>query len=155
MGEKNPWPTWADPGLVSSASSNDDVHLVLDGLGTFIGMVFPPLGAVFDLANAYLYYQEGRYGQATLSVLSAIPWAGDALGVAKYGNLKESVKGVAEIQSDAVRKKLFVLAADIAMSSGDVDESEDAMLEAFQRLLGIDDALATKIIEVLSLKYAV
>ena len=75
--------------------------------------------------------------------------------VAKYGNLKESVKGVAEIQSDAVRKKLFVLAADIAMSSGDVDESEDAMLEAFQRLLGIDDALATKIIEVLSLKYAV
>ncbi len=74
--------------------------------------------------------------------------------VAKYGNLKESVKGVAEIQSEAVRKKLYVLAADIAMSSGDVDESEDQMLESFQRLLGLDDALCTKIIEVLSLKYA-
>jgi uncharacterized tellurite resistance protein B-like protein len=74
--------------------------------------------------------------------------------VARFGNLKESVKGVAEIQSEAVRKKLFVLAADIAMSSGDVDESEDQMLEAFQRLLNIDDALATKIIEVLSIKYA-
>ena len=75
--------------------------------------------------------------------------------VARHGNLKESVKAVAEIQSEAVRKKLFVLSADIAMSSGDVDEAEDRMLEAFQRLLGIDDATATKVLEVLSLKYAV
>ena len=74
--------------------------------------------------------------------------------VARHGNLKESVKAVAEIQSEAVRKKLFVLAADIAMSSGDVDEAEDRMLEAFQRLLGIDDVLATKALEVLTLKYA-
>ncbi len=75
--------------------------------------------------------------------------------VARHGNLKESVKAVAEIGSEAVRKKLFVLSADIAMSSGDVDEAEDRMLEAFQRLLGIDDATATKVLEVLSLKYAV
>ena len=74
--------------------------------------------------------------------------------VARYGNLKESVKAVAEIQSEAVRKKLFVLAADIAMSSGDVDESEDRMLEAFQRLLNIDDGTATKILEVLTMKYS-
>ena len=74
--------------------------------------------------------------------------------VARHGNLKESVKAVAEIQSEAVRKKLFVLAADIAMSSGDVDESEDRMLEAFQRLLNIDDATATRVLEVLSMKYA-
>lgn len=74
--------------------------------------------------------------------------------VARHGNLKESVKAVAEIGSEAVRKKLFVLAADIAMSSGDVDESEDRMLEAFQRLLNIDDSTATKVLEVLSLKYA-
>lgn len=75
--------------------------------------------------------------------------------VARHGNLKESVKAVAEISSEAVRKKLFVLSADIAMSSGDVDESEDRMLEAFQRLLNIDDATATKVLEVLSMKYAV
>jgi uncharacterized tellurite resistance protein B-like protein len=74
--------------------------------------------------------------------------------VARYGNLKDSVKAVAEIESEAVRRKLYVLAADLAMSSGDVDESEDRMLEAFQRLLGIDDELATKIIEVLTIKYA-
>src|SRR3954471_22566472 len=75
--------------------------------------------------------------------------------VARCGSLKDSVKAVAEIQSEAVRKKLFILAADLAMSSGDVDESEDQMLEAFQRLLGIDDVLATKILEVLTIKYAV
>jgi uncharacterized tellurite resistance protein B-like protein len=75
--------------------------------------------------------------------------------VARYGNLKESIKAVAEIQSEAVKRKLFVLAADLAMSSGDVDESEDQMLEAFQRLLGIDDTIATKILEVLTYKYAV
>ena len=75
--------------------------------------------------------------------------------VARYGNLKESVKAVAEIQSEAVRRKLFVLAADIAMSSGDVSESEDQMLEAYQRLMNIDDATAHNIIEVMALKYAV
>ena len=74
--------------------------------------------------------------------------------VARYGNLRESVKAVAEIQSDAVRKKLYILAADLAMSSGDVDESEDRLLEAYQRLLGIDDVTATKVLEVLSIKYA-
>lgn len=74
--------------------------------------------------------------------------------VARCGSLKDSVKAVGEIESPAVRKKLFILAADLAMSSGDVDESEDQMLEAFQRLLGVDDALATTVIEVLSLKYA-
>ncbi len=36
---------------------NDDVHLVLDTLG-----LIPVVGAVFDLANSYMYYQEGRYG---------------------------------------------------------------------------------------------
>ena len=64
------------------------------------------------------------------------------------------MKALAEIQSEAVRKKLFILAADIAMSSGDVDEVEDQMLETYQRLLNIDDATATKILEVLAIKYA-
>jgi uncharacterized tellurite resistance protein B-like protein len=73
--------------------------------------------------------------------------------VAKHGNLRESIKALAEIESPAVKKKLFVLAADIAMSSGDIDESEDKMLETMQRLLGVDDNLATKVVEVLQMKY--
>jgi len=74
--------------------------------------------------------------------------------VARFGNLQESIKALSEIKSDVVRRKLFVLAADLAMSSGDVDETEDKMLETFQRLLNIDDGMAQKVLEVLSIKYA-
>jgi uncharacterized tellurite resistance protein B-like protein len=75
--------------------------------------------------------------------------------LARYDNLKDSVKALADIESEAVRTKLFVLAADIAMSSGDVDESEDELLEAMQRILNIEDSVATKILEVLTMKYAI
>ena len=68
-------------------------------------------------------------------------------------DMKSSLQVLNEIQSDAVRKKAFVLAVDIAMSSGDVDESEEEMLEAMQRILRIDEALAKNIIEVIALKY--
>ncbi len=74
--------------------------------------------------------------------------------IARYGGMKESVKSLAEIKSDATRRKAFVLAADIAMSSGDVDEAEEQMLETMQRILNIDDDLAQKVLEVLALKYA-
>jgi len=72
----------------------------------------------------------------------------------KYNrDMKSSLVVLSEIKSDAVRKKAFVLAVDIAMSSGDVDESEEEMLEAMQRILHIDEALANKITEVIALKY--
>ena len=72
----------------------------------------------------------------------------------KYdSNMKASLVALEGIESDAVRKKAFVLAVDIAMSSGDIDTAEEEMLQAMQRILGIDDALASKIIEVISLKY--
>jgi len=72
----------------------------------------------------------------------------------KYKTSQEAVKALAEISSEAVKKKTFVLAADIAMSSGDVDEAEEELLEAMQRVLGIDDNLANSIVSVLALKYA-
>jgi tellurite resistance protein len=72
----------------------------------------------------------------------------------KYNrDMKSSLQALNEIQSDAVRKKAFVLAVDIAMSSGDVDEKEEEMLEAMQRILRIDDDLARRVIEVIALKY--
>jgi len=72
----------------------------------------------------------------------------------KYNrDMKSSLVVLNEIESDAVRKKAYVLAVDIALSSGDIDEGEEAMLEAMQRILRIDDALASKIIEVIALKY--
>ena len=61
---------------------------------------------------------------------------------------------LADISSEAVRKKAFVLAADIALSSGEVDEKEEELLEAMQRVMGIDDNLANTAIQILALKYA-
>lgn len=72
----------------------------------------------------------------------------------RFGTLKESVKALGEIESDAVKKKCFILAVDMAFASGDVDASEEELLEAMQRVLGISDDLATKVLEVFSLKYA-
>lgn len=74
--------------------------------------------------------------------------------VRRFGNLRESVKALTDLSTPAVRTKCYVLAADIAMSSGDVDENEDALLETMQRILNVDDDTATKVLEVLSLKYA-
>jgi uncharacterized tellurite resistance protein B-like protein len=74
--------------------------------------------------------------------------------VGRYGNLRESVKALAEIKNPAVQRKCFVLAADIAMSSGDVDEAEDKLLETMQRMFNISDGDAGKILEVLGWKYA-
>jgi tellurite resistance protein len=72
----------------------------------------------------------------------------------KYNkDMKSSLQVLAEIKNDAIRKKAFVLAVDIAMSSGDVDESEEEMLEAMQRVLRIEDDLAKRIVEVIALKY--
>jgi hypothetical protein len=72
----------------------------------------------------------------------------------KFPSLKDSVKSLGELSSRTLKDKCYLLAADIAMSSGDVDEAEDAMLEAVQRVCEVNDQLATKILEVLTLKYA-
>lgn len=81
--------------------------------------------------------------------------ADDALKTIKrYKSLQEAVSALSELSSPAIKKKCYILAADIALASGDVDESEDKLLEAMQKVLGIDDQLAAKIVEVLSLKYA-
>ena len=47
-----------------------------------------------------------------------------------------------------------MLAADIALASGDIDEREEQLLSNMQRELGIDDATAHTIVEVLGFKYA-
>lgn len=62
---------------------------------------------------------------------------------------------LASIESPAVRSKLFVLASDLAMSSGDIDDAEEKLLADMQKALQVDDATAKKVVEVLALKYAV
>ena len=72
----------------------------------------------------------------------------------RFKDMRDSVKALAEIESESVRKKCFILAVDMAYASGDVDQSEEELLEAMQRVLNIPDDLARKILEVFSLKYA-
>ncbi len=72
----------------------------------------------------------------------------------KYPSVKESVAAIAGFSTPALKHKAFVLAADIAMASGDVDETEDQLLETMQRLLDIDDRSVQTIIWVLHQKYA-
>jgi tellurite resistance protein len=66
----------------------------------------------------------------------------------------DGVQALARLSSPALKQKMFVLAVDIAMSSGMIDDREDALLDAMQATLGIDLALAEQVVEVLSLKYA-
>lgn len=58
------------------------------------------------------------------------------------------------LSSPAIQKKCHVLCADLALASGEVDEGEDELLESLREVLGVDDVLASKIVAVLSLKYA-
>jgi tellurite resistance protein len=66
----------------------------------------------------------------------------------------EGVAALGRLSSPALKQKMFVLAVDIAMSSGMIDDREDALLEEMQAVLGIELALAEQVVEVLSLKYA-
>jgi tellurite resistance protein len=79
---------------------------------------------------------------------------GDARKLArKFENPKASVAALGQLSTPKLKQKAFLLAADIALASGDVDEDEDAMLESMQRVLGLDDSTANAIINVLAIKY--
>jgi uncharacterized tellurite resistance protein B-like protein len=74
--------------------------------------------------------------------------------LSKYSNLLDSVKALNDLSNEKVKIKCFILCADIAMSSGDVDEAEDRLLETIQRMFNLSDETAEKILWVLGAKYA-
>ncbi|HWG89349.1 MAG TPA: tellurite resistance TerB family protein [Candidatus Thermoplasmatota archaeon] len=68
-------------------------------------------------------------------------------------------KGVPELlaqSAEAVPKELkttaFAVAADLLFADGSVDASERKFLETIQKSLGVDDAMALKIVEVVQIK---
>jgi tellurite resistance protein len=73
--------------------------------------------------------------------------------VRKFETPQASVAALANLSTTKLKQKAFLLAADIALSSGDVDEDEDAMLEAMGRVLSIDEQTANTIVNVLAIKY--
>ena len=66
----------------------------------------------------------------------------------------EGVEALGRLSSVALKQKMFVLAVDIAMSSGSIDDREDAMLDRMTAVLGIDLDTAERIVDVIALKYA-
>jgi uncharacterized tellurite resistance protein B-like protein len=135
-------------GVTPQKKATDDV-LLLHGLMLMAGSDGVIEDAEWDVLKAYWFTLPEFKGKIFDDVLNEANKV-----VARYGDLQESIKALSDIENEAVRKKLFVLAADLAMSSGDVDENEDKLLETMQRLLNVDDDLATKTLEVLAIKYA-
>jgi tellurite resistance protein len=73
--------------------------------------------------------------------------------VALYPSPLASVEALSELSSPGLKSKMFVLAADIALASGSMNKQEELMLEVMQRVLEIDPVTATKVFEVLAMKY--
>lgn len=71
----------------------------------------------------------------------------------KFETPQASVAALSQLSTPKLKQKAFLLAADIALSSGDVDEAEDSMLESMARVLGIDENTANTIVNVLAIKY--
>ena len=72
---------------------------------------------------------------------------------ARHPALKESVKEVAGLKDQASKLKLFVLAVDLAMSTGPLGKSAEELLETLAVTLGVDEETAVKIVTVMNLKY--
>lgn len=64
------------------------------------------------------------------------------------------VKELHNLGTDALKEKAFLLAMDIALASGDIDDGEEAVLGAMQETLGLSDEFAENIANVLMIKYA-
>jgi len=74
--------------------------------------------------------------------------------VASIDSFSEAIQLLTGIERPELRQKVFALAVEVALASGDVAENEDEVLEGIQRVLEIDDDLARKIVEVFSIKFS-
>ena len=62
------------------------------------------------------------------------------------------IEAAKQALSPELRETSFVMAADLVLADGEVDDKEKKFLEDFQKALGISDELALKIIEVVVMK---
>lgn len=63
------------------------------------------------------------------------------------------VKELGNLSTEALKQKAFLLAMDIALSSGEIDEGEEAVLGAMAETLRIPEEVQQRIAEVLMIKY--
>lgn len=134
-------------GMVSQKKATDDVllaHAMLLMAGADGNIDDSEIAVVRQFAMTLPEFKTRDFGECV----------GEAQKMVKrYPNLQASVAALAELSTPALKAKAYVLAADIALASGDVDEAEDELLTTMQRLLNIDDQTAQTIVWVLSRKY--
>ena len=58
------------------------------------------------------------------------------------------------LESEALRRQCFVIAVEMALASGQVNESEDQFVEMIYKSLGLELSFATQVIQVIACKYA-
>lgn len=74
--------------------------------------------------------------------------------IERHGSSQESLSELSALSTPALKTKLYVVAVDIALATGQIDAREGSMLGALQSMLEIDDATAARVHGVLALKYA-
>jgi hypothetical protein len=69
-------------------------------------------------------------------------------------NRAQLLEELGRITDERLRRQCFVLAVEVALSSGGVNDSEDQYVERLRAALNIDDGFARRTVEVLAYKYA-
>lgn len=135
-------------GMTSTKKPTDDVllvHAMLLMAGSDGVIEHEEIATVEGFAMTLSEFRERRFGDLVEEARKMLR---------RFPSVKDSVAALAGFSTPAMAHKAFVLAADIAMSSGDVDEVEDELLTTMQRLLNIDDRTAQTVIWALAQKYA-
>jgi tellurite resistance protein len=69
-------------------------------------------------------------------------------------NRAQLLEELQQLSEPRLRRQCFVVAVEVALASGGVNDSEDQYVERLRSALRIDDAFARQTIEVLAHKYA-
>ncbi len=120
--------------------AKDVTHNALDALGCI-----PGYGEIFDATNAVIYYAEGDYVNGTLSLVSCIPAAGDAIGKgSKSGKTVKNLAKATDTTTDAVKntgKALDTTVNTVKNTEKTIDNTIDAAGNVFKGAKFSDEAL--------------
>jgi tellurite resistance protein len=74
--------------------------------------------------------------------------------VKKYGGLIPSLEAFLAIKDPTMRLKCYLVSAEVAYASGDINSAESQLLESMEKILQLDSKETQKIVDVLALRYA-
>ncbi len=98
---------------------------------------------------------EPREVQLAEALARTVPQlAGANTSAAPTFTRKSLLDELGKLEDDGLRRQLFVICVEVALASGDINESEDQYADHLRRALKVDDAFARQVVEVVALKYA-